>query len=740
MEKRYSFYEWVLSVCYLPKVRKIVLPALIIAFAVLLLFIKVKETRFGNSLVDENINSQQELIIKTSLQVQIEKLSETERAVKHSIETGIKPGNEINTQFNAVRDELDKLSFQFNETAALANHNSVISLLKQKTELYEKGLAGLQTGDKLSIASVLNTARAKEITDSLTAGSASLKAELDALPSDITQTFEKKSQQLRFWSIMVYICGALFCCFIWIYTYIKTKQSSESEKEVKASAAVKENFLANMSHEIRTPLNSVLGFTNILRSTSLNDEQKEYIEIIQTSGDNLLSIVNDILDLSKIEAGMLRIEEAPFRVSDIISAVEAMLGSKAEEKNLKLVVNVDSEMPDIVSGDAMRLTQILVNLISNAIKFTEDGGVYLRVTPVRQQGETVTLEFLVRDTGIGIPEEKQKNIFGRFEQAEASTTRRFGGTGLGLSIVKNLIELQKGTISLYSKEGVGSSFTLELPYKISDEKLTKTESRKITINPDSMKTDTKILIAEDNAMNQRLIKHLMKNWNFNYDLVFNGAQALEALKKQSYDLVLMDIQMPEMDGYTATAQIRSKLRSDIPIIAMTAHAMAGEREKCLKAGMDDYLSKPIDEAMLFELIQKYSAKAAAKDAASAAVKTGTTDKEAKIIDLNVINKYAGGDQQFKKEMIQEFITAVPSSINSLESAIKLGNYDMIKHIAHDMKTTVHVMGLTILIGHLLMKIEEYAYSNAGLSFISQLFIDVKHICLQAVQEAGRLVA
>jgi CheY-like chemotaxis protein len=376
---------------------------------------------------------------------------------------------------------------------------------------------------------------------------------------------------------------------------------------VKASAAVKENFLANMSHEIRTPLNAVLGFTNILQKTKLETEQREYVDIIQTSGDNLLSIVNDILDLSKIEAGMMRIEEAPFRVSDIISTVETMLKPKAEEKKLQFVVNLDSQVPEIVSGDAVRLTQILVNLVSNSIKFTEEGGVYLRVTMVKKENGVAKLEFLVRDTGIGIPSEKQPTIFDRFEQAEAETTRRFGGTGLGLSIVKNLVELQKGTISLFSQNGNGSSFTVELSFKICDvESTAKREIKKQANISDNSKSKIKVLIAEDNAMNQRLIKHLMQSRGYHFDLVFNGIQAIESLKKQTYDMVLMDIQMPEMDGYTATRQIRNELNLHIPIIAMTAHAMSGEKEKCIRAGMNDYLSKPIDEEILFDLIQQYS--------------------------------------------------------------------------------------------------------------------------------------
>jgi CheY-like chemotaxis protein len=454
---------------------------------------------------------------------------------------------------------------------------------------------------------IVNSSALKNINDSLDNVSIKLLAGSAAVSAVIVENTGNRYKDVQFWKVLVYTSGITFCLLVCLYVYIKGRLSSESETQVKASAAIKENFLANMSHEIRTPLNAVLGFTNILQKTKLDNEQREYVDIIQTSGDNLLSIVNDILDLSKIEAGMMRIEEAPFRVSDIISTVETMLKPKAEEKNLKLIVNLDSDIPEMVSGDAVRLTQILVNLVSNSIKFTEEGGVYLRVTMLKNENGAAKLEFLVRDTGIGIPSEKQSTIFDRFEQAEAETTRRFGGTGLGLSIVKNLVDLQKGTISLFSQNGNGSSFTVELSFTICDAEGTiKREIKKQATISDNSKSKIRILIAEDNAMNQRLIKHLMQSRGYHFDLVFNGIQAIESLKKQTYDLVLMDIQMPEMDGYTATGQIRNELKLHIPVIAMTAHAMSGEREKCMRAGMNDYLSKPIDEEILFDLIQKYS--------------------------------------------------------------------------------------------------------------------------------------
>lgn len=737
-KKSYSFVEGVLYVSALPRMRKFVLPTLIVLFAGALIYFKVKETRFANSLVEENISYRNELSLKAGLIRQSASISEVEEQIKKT--DANKSGSKFQEELTTLASALEKYT-EHGEESVPAESLVFIHLLDKKIRFFKEIAVEMQVSNTEKVASLLNSSELRKINENVANSTHVLQLELAELQTNGIPFLEDKAERHSFLTTMIYVSGIIFCLLIWIYLFIKTRQSHESEQKVKASASVKENFLANMSHEIRTPLNAVLGFANILRNTNLDEEQREYVEVIQSSGDNLLSIVNDILDLSKIEAGMLRIDETPFKVADIMSVVEAMLKPRAEEKGLQLIVNIDSDIPEFVSGDAVRLTQILVNLVTNAIKFTEDGGVYLRATAVKRNGEVVTIEFLVRDTGIGIPEEKQAHIFDRFEQAEASTTRRFGGTGLGLSIVKNLVELQKGTIVLFSQQGVGSSFTIELPYKITTDHVIKTELKKTSLNLTNMKTESKILIAEDNPMNQRLIKHLMKNWNFNFDLVFNGSQALEALKKQHYDLVLMDIQMPDMDGYTSTSHIRSELKSRIPIIAMTAHAMEGEKEKCIKAGMNDYCSKPINEEKLFEMIQKYLV---LKDESSLTqnniAKEKADEKLAKVIDLNVVDRYSKGDVEFRKELMQEFIDTVPEAIDSLETAIRQGNYSRIKEIAHDMKTTIHVVGLTVLIGHLLQQIERLAVSSSDVKSISTLFSDVKLICMQAVQEANRLVA
>jgi PAS domain S-box-containing protein len=415
----------------------------------------------------------------------------------------------------------------------------------------------------------------------------------------------------------------------------KARQIAEKSVETK------ERFMANMSHEIRTPMNALIGFTNLLERTKLNENQAEFVGTIKKAGENLLTLINDLLDFSKIEAG---IEATPFELNGLVQSIETLFKPKANEKRVSFDVQTSPRIPQNVIGDPTRVTQIVVNLLSNAFKFTERGYVALKTELFDDNTDFATVKITVKDTGIGIEKEELPRVFERFQQAQDDTTRLYGGSGLGLAIVKNLAEAMGGFVEVDSKVGFGSTFSVVLPFKkvnskdliaqmsqvdfdkappqyVNDLKgNTEAKNGSTTFKNELSKpinsvekttnvaptTQTpRILVVEDNPMNQRLAALLLSDWGYDFDIVEDGKDALEQLQKHDYQLVMMDIQLPTMDGYETTAIIRNTFKSAIPIIATTAHAFAGEREKCLAAGMNDYIPKPLQEEAVLAMIQKY---------------------------------------------------------------------------------------------------------------------------------------
>lgn len=376
------------------------------------------------------------------------------------------------------------------------------------------------------------------------------------------------------------------------------------------TAKVKEEFLANMSHEIRTPMNGVIGMADLLKSTELTSVQQKYLDIIKSSADNLLVIINDILDLSKIEAGKLVLEESVVDLEREVDTVIASLKPKWQEKRLLISKELGSNLPRTIIGDSVRFHQIILNLFSNAIKFTIEGKVTVGGTVIEEEEHRVKVRFWVKDTGIGIPKGKFEDIFSIFTQASGDTTRKFGGTGLGLSICKNLVELQNGKMYLDSELGKGSTFSFEVWYKKNKEQeVVSSEQTDVQManGQISKGANKRILLAEDNDVNQMLVVTLLNQWDYEVEIAENGQIAVDMLKSKNYALILMDVHMPELDGYEATQLIRKEFsapKSNTPIVAMTASALKGEAEKCLAAGMDDYISKPFDKNVLYEKIAR----------------------------------------------------------------------------------------------------------------------------------------
>ena len=387
----------------------------------------------------------------------------------------------------------------------------------------------------------------------------------------------------------------------------RTAELAKAKQEAENASKEKDKFLANMSHEIRTPMNAIIGMAQLLSDTRLTKQQHKYVETINSASDNLLSLINDILDFSKIEAGMITFENKEFDINKLAEQVLEITAFKCQGEQIKLIKNISSQLPNIIKGDKYRLNQILLNLLSNAVKFTSHGHISLNIELENETDEQDFIHFKVKDTGIGIPDNKLKTIFHNFTQASSETTRKYGGTGLGLSIVKSLVELQGGDIEVSSKEGLGSEFRFTVPYHKAQTNINKNNEERQSSAPKAQVEGKKILVVEDNELNQFLIKSLLLKQKAHVHIANDGLEAVERLKKECFDLVLMDIQMPNMDGYEATKQIRAGIEPDIiklPIVAMTAHALVGEKEKCLTAGMNDYITKPIKIIELTDCLKR----------------------------------------------------------------------------------------------------------------------------------------
>jgi PAS domain S-box-containing protein len=493
-------------------------------------------------------------------------------------------------------------------------------------------------------------------------------------------------------------------------TYSKKLQIALDEARRRAEAAqdAEKQFLANMSHEIRTPLNAVIGMSHLLYDTQPTEEQNELLGILKNSAEILRVLISDILDLSKIRSGNIEVQKVEIDVVGIVRTLVKSTQLRLEDRPLSIEADIDPKLHNMVIGDDLLLNQILANLIGNAEKFTAEGSIKVTVKIKKRQNNRILLEFSVADTGIGIPKNKHEAIFQTFQQVDGDIKRKFGGTGLGLAITKQLIELQGGAISLKSRLGKGATFTFTIPYQDT----VKTAISEIHQPLESMQLDTvgkTILVVEDNYMNRKYISTLFQKWGIEHEIAHHGKEALAKTRQKQYDLILMDVQMPEMDGYEATIAIRNSQQNpnrDTPIMALTASALVSQKDRAFQVGMNDYLSKPFKPAQLFEKLQSFGQRMAtthphtdlSQDNQEGACNTCQEDDETAFsynprLDKNLLKDLYGDDLAYAREMFDTFINKSLPEVTVLKRQLSTENWTELGRLAHKLKPSFGMVGL-----------------------------------------------
>jgi len=520
-----------------------------------------------------------------------------------------------------------------------------------------------------------------------------------------------------------------------VFAELATEMAEQTQKKAEIAMMTAENavkskqqFLSNMSHEIRTPMNAIIGFTKVVLKTELNTKQREYLSAIKVSGDALIVLINDILDLAKVDAGKMTFEEIPFKMLSSLNAMLQLFDTRIKEKNLKLIVKYDENIPEILVGDTVRLHQIIMNLVSNAVKFTSNGNITIQIDLISEDNEKSVIDFSVSDTGIGIPENKLKNIFDNFQQATSETSRIYGGTGLGLAIVKQLVEKQNGEIKVESKINKGSVFSFRLTFKknVNDLKnnIDEPEIEKEIIG-------VKVLVVEDIELNQLLMKTLLDEFKFESEIASNGKIAIQKLAKQTFDVILMDLQMPEMNGFEATKYIRNILKLNVPIIALTADVTTVDLEKCKAVGMNDFIAKPVDENILYAKIVEIIKNVNKIDEI---MKKEELIVQASCINLSYLLKKTKSNPKLMAEMIKVYLEQTPLLIEAMKKGYEKNDWALVKSAAHKMIPSFSIVGIDNSYEEMARKIQEFSEQQELSDKISDMVSQLENVCLQACKE------
>lgn len=503
--------------------------------------------------------------------------------------------------------------------------------------------------------------------------------------------------------------------------------AEHATKIAEAAVKAKQQFLSNMSHEIRTPMNAIIGFTKVVLKTDLTVKQREYLSAIKLSGDSLIVLINDILDLAKVDSGKMVFEKIPFKLTSSITAMLHIFETTIREKNLTLIKDYDDRIPIVLEGDPLRLHQIILNLLSNAVKFTTQGSIKVSVRLLSENAETVKIEFAVKDTGLGIAEDKIDKIFENFQQASSDTSRLFGGTGLGLAIVKQLIEPQGGSLKVISKINEGSEFSFILDFHKTDAEAAL-ESELLELNTEIK--NIKVLVVEDIQLNQLLMKTVLEDFGFECDIAGNGKLAIEKIQDIAYDIILMDLQMPVMNGFEATEFIRNKMNSDIPIIALTADVTTVDQAKCKLVGMNDYIAKPVDERVLYtKMLGLINKRTELKNTDVPEILNNI-----KCTNLDYLLKRTKANPALMLEMISVYLEQTPPLIRAMKQSLLEKDWHSLYSAVHKMIPSFSIVGISTDFENMAKKVQDYANTQKHIGGISDLVLQLEAVCNQACKE------
>lgn len=700
MKARFSYFFWLLFLAF--------------SLMILVVAIQVLTKRNINGLKAGNRDAVLTFTINNRLQ----------DLVNLSFEHNTKLPGAVNTSRmrQSLLDSLNTLGYNATVLASMNPNNYMDATFRKLNDLISVQVeTGMMIGQNVNAVKDVEWLRQRHLSDSIYSTALFIQKELE---KDLQKTLSNNnytsgvlSDYNRILAVIVIAAIFIFSAIIINRNFRQIRLISELEtatNAAKENALVKDQFLANMSHEIRTPLNAIKGFSRLMSLTPLNNEQQQYSSIIYDATNNLVNIVNDILDISKIEAGKLRIERKDFNIKRVLQAVKYLFKNAAAEKELELSYFIDESVPEVINGDPERISQVLINLVSNSLKFTTQG--YVRIylgAEVDKNDEISHLRFKIQDSGCGIPKDKQDTIFGRFEQLDSTREKITTGTGLGLSIVKSLVTLMGGTVYVESETGKGATFFVVLPFN----KATDGAEEAITLISPEFRPERKyhtasVLIAEDNRVNQVLIQHMLQEYGIKTEIASNGTEALDFLKAANFDLVLMDVQMPVMDGYTCIKNIRRELRLSVPVVAMTAYALPGEKEKCLSSGMNDYLSKPIDTLELDLILAKYLEESL------------NSERNNEIEEREHLLKLAGGDKTMAALIAGEILKEIPDTRKRIVEALKSEEVNRVSNLSHHMISTFGPLGEETTIMKKIKEIRLETDRNAPFSVIRKLLMDV----------------